>query len=199
MTQILILFFRRESEPTSDRYSSQDNSENRLYGEKQMTAVIQLLTGASPSRLIWDSIDWEAVKAQVFRLQMRIAKAVRAGRHGKVKALQWLLTHSFYAKLLAVKRVAQNRGGKTPGVDKVVWKTPQQKMKAVQSLQRRGYQPQPLKRVYIPKKRRPSKTARRPDNEVPRHANVTHAGAGTHCRSPSEQEQLWIPSQTFNG
>lgn len=117
-----------------------------------MTAMAQPLTGASPSCFAWDSIHWDAVKAQVFRLQVRIAKAVRAGRHGKAKALQWLLTHSFYAKLLAVKRVAQNRGGKTPGVDKVVWKTPQQKVKAVQSLQRRGYQTQPLRRIYIPKK-----------------------------------------------
>ena len=117
-----------------------------------MTAMAQPLTGASPSCLAWDSINWETVKAQVFRLQVRIAKAVREGRQGKAKALQWLLTHSFYAKSLAVKRVAQNRGGKTPGVDKVVWRTPRQKVKAVQSLQRRGYQTQPLRRIYIPKK-----------------------------------------------
>jgi len=117
-----------------------------------MTAMTQSLTGASSSCLIWDSINWETVKAQVYRLQMRIAKAVREGRHGKAKALQWILTHAFHAKLLAVKRVAQNRGGKTPGIDKVVWRTPQQKVKAVQSLQRRGYQTQPLRRIYIPKK-----------------------------------------------
>lgn len=83
---------------------------------------------------------------------MRIAKAVREKRQGKVKALQWILTHSFSAKLLAVKRVVQSSGAHTPGVDGVVWKTPKQKMKAVKSLQRRGYHPLPLRRIYIPKK-----------------------------------------------
>ena len=83
---------------------------------------------------------------------MRIAKAIREKRYGKVKALQWLLTNSFYAKLLAVKRTTKNRGGKTAGVDGIVWKTPQQKMQAAQSLKRRGYRSQPLRRVYIPKK-----------------------------------------------
>ena len=87
---------------------------------------------------------------------MRIAKAVREKRHGKAKALQWLLTHSFSAKALAVQRVTLNSGAKTPGVDGVVWKKPEEKMKAVDSLQRRGYKPQPLRRIYIPKKQKGS-------------------------------------------
>lgn len=114
--------------------------------------VAAMLTGASSISTKWDTIDWKNTKAEVHRLQMRIAKAVSEGRHGKVKALQWLLTHSFHAKLLAVKRVVQNKGGKTPGVDKIVWKTPRQKIEAAQSLTRKGYQTQPLKRIYIPKK-----------------------------------------------
>ena len=83
---------------------------------------------------------------------MRIAKAVREKRYGKVKALQWLLTNSFMAKLLAVRRVTQSSGGKTPGVDGVIWRTPKQKIQAAKSLRRRGYKPQPLRRIYIPKK-----------------------------------------------
>src|ERR1700735_5578448 len=117
-----------------------------------MTAVAYPLTGAASPKATWDSIKWDSIKAEVYRLQMRIAKAIREGRHGKVKTLQWLLTHSFYAKLLAVERVVQNRGGKTPGVDNVIWTTPQQKLKAAQSLKRRGYQTKPLRRIYIPKK-----------------------------------------------
>lgn len=117
-----------------------------------MTAAAVLLTGASSTSATWESINWKTVEAEVHRLQMRIAKAVSEDRHGKVKALQWLLTHSFQAKLLAVKRVVQNKGGKTPGVDKIIWKTPQQKMEAARSLTRRGYQTQPLRRIYIPKK-----------------------------------------------
>ena len=117
-----------------------------------MTAAAKPLTGASNSSISLDSINWKNVEIEVYRLQMRIAKAIRQGHQGKVKALQWLLTHSFHAKLLAVKRVVQNKGGKTPGVDNIIWKTPQQKMRAAKSLRRRGYKTQPLKRIYIPKK-----------------------------------------------
>jgi RNA-directed DNA polymerase len=85
---------------------------------------------------------------------MRIAKAYREGKKSKVKALQWILTHSFSAKVLAVKRVVRNQGAKTPGVDNVVWNTSKQKMQAALSLKRRGYQTKPLKRIYIPKKQK---------------------------------------------
>lgn len=107
----------------------------------------------APSACIssWNSIDWNQVEKQVKRLQARIAKATREGRHGKVKSLQWLLTHSFHGKLLAVKRVTSNTGAKTPGVDGALWNTDNQKIKAAKSLIRRGYKPLPLKRVFIPK------------------------------------------------
>jgi len=117
-----------------------------------MTAMALPLSGASSaSKLTWETINWPQVNKEVKRLQMRIAKAAREKRYGKVKALQWILTHSLFAKLLAVKRVTQNSGAKTPGVDGVIWKMPEQKMGAVQSLQRRGYKTQPLRRIYIPK------------------------------------------------
>lgn len=117
-----------------------------------MTTMAQSLIGASSaSKITWDTIQWSHVNKEVQRLQMRIAKAVREKRYGKVKALQWLLTHSFSAKLMAVKRVSQNSGARTPGVDGVLWRTPRQKIKAVGSLQRRSYKTQPLRRIYIPK------------------------------------------------
>ncbi|WP_374089592.1 group II intron reverse transcriptase/maturase [Methylomicrobium lacus] len=115
-----------------------------------MTAAMPV--GASSAALSWDAIDWQAVAMQVRRLQLRIAKATREQRWGKVKALQWLLTHSLAAKLLAVKRIGQNRGRNTAGIDGVTWKTPQQKLQAALALRRRGYQAQPLRRIYIPKK-----------------------------------------------
>jgi RNA-directed DNA polymerase len=77
---------------------------------------------------------------------------VKEGRHGKAKALQWILTHSYSAKLVAVKRVTSNQGKRTPGVDGVVWTTPRQKITAARSLRRHGYRAQPLRRIYIPKK-----------------------------------------------
>ena len=99
----------------------------------------------------WDSIDWNATHENVRRLQMRIVKATKAGRWGKVKALQRLLTHSFSGKALAVKRVTENQGRKTPGVDGEIWTMPSQKAKAIRRLQQRGYHPKPLRRIYIPK------------------------------------------------
>ena len=53
----------------------------------------------------WSSIDWQKVEKEVRKLQMRIAKATEQKQYGKVKSLQWILTHSYNAKLLAVKRV----------------------------------------------------------------------------------------------
>jgi len=73
-------------------------------------------------------------------------------KYGKAKALQWLLTHSLSAKLLAVKRITSNKGAKTSGVDKVRWTTSKQKLQAAYSLKRRGYKALPLKRILIPKK-----------------------------------------------
>jgi RNA-directed DNA polymerase len=100
----------------------------------------------------WSSIDWNYAWRQVRRLQIRIAKAVKENKWNKVKALQYLLTRSFYAKLLAVKRVTSNKGKKTPGIDGVVWKSARAKWRAARSLRRRGYRPQPLRRIYTPKK-----------------------------------------------
>lgn len=111
-------------------------------------------TGASSTtrQSLWPTLPWAKIKAQVFRLQTRIAKADREGKKGKVKALQRLLTTSFYAKCLAIKRVTSNKGSKTSGVDGNLWRTPNQKMHAVSTLKRRGYTPLPLRRIYIPKK-----------------------------------------------
>jgi RNA-directed DNA polymerase len=71
----------------------------------QMTAAAISLNGASPTSEGWDSINWKIIETEIERLQMRIAKAICEGLHGKVKSLQWILTHSFHAKLMPLKRV----------------------------------------------------------------------------------------------
>jgi RNA-directed DNA polymerase len=106
----------------------------------------------------WHAIDWHAVSENVRRLQARIVQATQEGRWGKVKALQHLLTHSFSGKAMAVQRVTENDGKKTAGVDGQTWNTPQKKATALHTMKQRGYNPQPLRRVYIPKsngKKRP--------------------------------------------
>jgi RNA-directed DNA polymerase len=122
-------------------------------------SAAEMLAGAAPDRADdWHSIDWKKVYRTVRRLQARIVKAVRAGRWGKVKSLVYLLTHSFAGRALAILRVVTNSGARSPGVDGVLWNTPEAKTAAFSTLRRHGYQPQPLRRVYIPKsngKKRP--------------------------------------------
>lgn len=116
-----------------------------------MTALPR--AGAAPHTLTdWHAINWPKVHQNVRRLQARIVQATKAGRWGKVKALQRLLTRSFSGKALAVRRVTENQGKRTPGVDNRTWNDPRQKAQAIHALKQRGYRPQPLKRVYIPKK-----------------------------------------------
>ena len=103
------------------------------------------------SEISWHLGDWDVIKSAVNRLQVRIAKATQEGRWGKVKALQRLLTRSYSGKMLATKRVTENRGKATPGVDGKIWSTPAAKWKGMQSLRHHGYRPMPLRRIYIPK------------------------------------------------
>src|SRR5512136_2559490 len=138
--------------PRRSGQSWQENLWNPRKQRKQMTVAPATDASLTPAPHPWSAINWPQVRQAVRRLQMRIAKATQAGRHRKAQALQWLLTHSRAAKLLAVHRVTTNRGAKTPGVDSVIWRTGKQKLHAVFNLKRHGYRPQPLRRIYIPKK-----------------------------------------------
>jgi RNA-directed DNA polymerase len=117
-------------------------------------------SAASPDGRNWDQIDWPTVHRRVRRLQTRIAKATCDQNWRRVKALQRFLVNSYSAKVLAVKRVSENDGKRTPGVDGEIWSTPEAKWQAIQRLGSRGLRPQPLRRVYIPK--RGSNTKMRP-------------------------------------
>ena len=116
------------------------------------------LTGIQP-KLRWTDIDWKKVEKHVNRLQTRITKAVKQGKWHLVKRLQYLLTHSLYAKLLAVKNVTQNKGKRTAGIDGATWTTPNAKMNAALNVSDKRYKAKPLRRVYIPK---PGSTKKRP-------------------------------------
>lgn len=116
-----------------------------------MTTVRAQVGAVSHAEVDWHAIDWQAVNENVRRLQARIVKATREGRWNKVKALQRLLTRSFSGTALAVRRVTENQGKWTPGVDHVIWEIPQQKASAIHDLKHSGYRPQPLRRVYLKK------------------------------------------------
>jgi len=85
----------------------------------------------------WADIDWRLVQKNVRTMQTRLTKATLAGDWRRVKALQRWLTHSFCAKALAVKRVTENQGRRTPGVDQQLWETPPQKFAAIATLSKR--------------------------------------------------------------
>lgn len=121
-----------------------------------MTATVTIeipLLADAPSHdvLTWHAINWRKTNRTVRRLQARIVKAVQAGKWYKVRSLQRLLTRSFSDRLLAVKRVTENRGKITPGIDGEIWNTPQLKAIGVKRLQKRQFKAKPLKRRYIPK------------------------------------------------
>jgi RNA-directed DNA polymerase len=99
----------------------------------------------------WYAVDWRRVERNVRGMQIRIAKATRESNWRKVKALQRMLTRTLSAKLYAVRRVTQNHGARTAGVERELWDSPESRWAAIGKLKRRGYKPLPLRRVFIPK------------------------------------------------
>ena len=99
----------------------------------------------------WHSIDWKRAERQVGILQKKITHAQELKAYRRVKRLQYVLSHSFYAKALAVRQVTSNKGKRTAGIDGRVWSTAKQKLAAVQTLGQDRYQAKPLRRIYIPK------------------------------------------------
>jgi RNA-directed DNA polymerase len=99
----------------------------------------------------WNHISWSQTQRTVGRLQTRIAKAANDGNWRKLKRLQRLLVRSTSGRCMAVRRVTENRGRKTPGIDGASWSTPVEKWKAVEALGAKTYRPKPLRRIHIPK------------------------------------------------
>lgn len=99
----------------------------------------------------WHSINWKQVMQFVGKMQMRIAQAEQEKDFRRVKRLQRNLIRAWQSRALAVRRVTENRGKRTSGIDRELWDTPEAKWNAVCRLNQSGYQARPLRRVYIPK------------------------------------------------
>src|SRR5882724_3725796 len=80
-------------------------------------------------KVAWEDIPWKQMQRHVFRLQKRMYRAAQHGRVRTVRKLQKLLVKSWYARLLAVRRVTQDTRGKhTAGIDGVKALTPPKRL-----------------------------------------------------------------------
>lgn len=122
-----------------------------LKGEKQMMVVNFTASASTDNKIHWHNINCKKYNKVVKSYQTRIVKAIQESRWNKVKALQRLLTNSFSCKAIAVRRVIENRGKRTAGVDGETWSTPDLKSHAIFNLRQHGYNLSSLRRIYIPK------------------------------------------------
>ncbi|MEB3886124.1 group II intron reverse transcriptase/maturase [Lyngbya sp. CCY1209] len=107
----------------------------------------------------WRNVNWAKVQRQVFKLQKRIYQAAKSRQDAKVRRLQRLFVKSYYARLLAVRRVTQdNQGKRTAGVDGVVAISPKQRFELAEEI-KGNFKAKPLRRVWIPK---PGRQEKRP-------------------------------------
>src|SRR5438128_2035621 len=106
------------------------------------------------SEIDWNSIDWKTVNDNVRNLRRRIFRATQEGDWDKVQSLQRLMLRSTSNAAQSVRRVTQvNQGKNTPGVDKVLVKTPEERGKMLNHISNNTtpWRAVPVKRVYIPK------------------------------------------------
>lgn len=115
-------------------------------------------SGTKQAAAQWHLIDWQRATRIVKQLQTRIVKAVKAQKWKRVRSLQRLLAHSTSAKVLAIRRVSENTGSRTAGIDGEKWDSAAKKQQAIAELTAKGYKAQAVRRIYIPKsngKKRP--------------------------------------------
>lgn len=102
----------------------------------------------------WQHINWLKAKADLRQLQLAIVRAYNNKNLTEVRLAQEKLVRSFAARALAIRLVTTNKGGKTPGIDNIIWDTPAARFKAIKdlgSISPTNYAPNPVKRVYVPK------------------------------------------------
>ena len=104
---------------------------------------------------LWKRQKWKKLRQNLFRLQKRVYKAVRAGDLKKARSLQKLIMKSRAAQLLAVRQVTQlNKGKKTAGIDGKSSLNYKERMELVETLNHYGsdWKHSGLREIPIPKK-----------------------------------------------
>src|SRR5260370_4222664 len=114
--------------------------------------AVRLVNGTE-KKTDWNVINWRKANRTVRNLRHRIFRATQEGNLNKVRSLQKLMLKSYSNRLVSVRRVTQINAGKhTPGVDKLVIKTPAARGRMVDDLAHYApWKAKPVKRVYIPK------------------------------------------------
>jgi len=106
----------------------------------------------------WSKLIWRKIERRVENIQKRIFNATKSGHHRRARSLMKLLTRSSCAIILSVRRVTQdNKGKKTPGVDRERALTPAKRERIAKELMAKaqkgwkGYKALPARRKMIPK------------------------------------------------
>jgi len=116
-----------------------------------MTDTNKLSSTFSPSQK-WKGINWADCHKAVRNIQLAIVTEYKLGNFSEVRRLQEKLVRSFAARALAVRKIQSNRGGRTAGVDGVVWITDSERGEAVEALGKiSSYRAGAVRRMYIPK------------------------------------------------
>jgi RNA-directed DNA polymerase len=110
-------------------------------------------TNVTSESMDWNCVNWREVETSIRNLRQRIFRATKEGNLKKIKSLQKLMLRSKANALISVRRVSQISDGRnTPGVDKLVVKTPAERTRLVQQIMEyQPWQAKPARRVYIPK------------------------------------------------
>src|SRR5438874_13465270 len=118
-----------------------------------MQAKKTRLANGTEKQTNWNAINWRKANRTVRNLRHRIFRATQEGNLKKVRSLQKLMLKSYSNRVTSVRRVTQINAGKhTPGVDKLVLKTPATRGKMVDDLAHYSpWKAEPARRVHIPK------------------------------------------------
>lgn len=105
----------------------------------------------------WKEVDWASAKSKVFKWQMEIYSASKAGDIKTVRKYQHCVMESLDAKLLSIRRLTQdNKSKNAAGIDNVKSILPQKRLALAKSLVITG-SCSPFRRLWMPQPGEPEK------------------------------------------